>query len=67
MTKQSTTGLSAGDVRTFSKSGNEVRLIARSGKDNWRVERTQGASKGKTMICPGRALIHPQAMESTHD
>lgn len=49
--------MTAGDVKIFIKSGNEVRLIGRSGKNDWVVERTQGASKGKTMICPERALV----------
>lgn len=49
--------MTADDVKIFIKSGNEVRLIKRSGRNDWVVERTQGASKGKTMICPERALV----------
>lgn len=45
-----------GDEKIFAKSGNEVRLIKRSGKDFWVVERTKGRSKGKQMICAERAL-----------
>jgi hypothetical protein len=45
------------ELKIFAKSGNEVRLIERSGKDDWVVERTQGASKGKRMICPERSLV----------
>lgn len=46
----------SGDTKIFTKSGNEVRLVERSGKTDWVVERTKGASRGKRMICPERAL-----------
>ena len=49
--------LSPGKTRIFIKSGNEVRLIERSGRDQWVVERTKGASKGKRMVCPEAALV----------
>lgn len=49
--------MKAGDTKIFVKSGNEVRLVKRSGKSDWVVERTGGASKGKQMICPERALV----------
>lgn len=49
--------MKAGDTKIFVKSGNEVRLIKRSGKHDWVVERTSGASKGKRMICPERGLV----------
>jgi hypothetical protein len=49
--------MEAGDTKIFIKSGNEVRLVERSGQGDWVVERTQGASRGKRMICPERALV----------
>ncbi|WP_207389175.1 hypothetical protein [Marinobacter halodurans] len=51
------TGMKAGEKKIFIKSGNEVRLVERSGQGDWVVERTRGASKGKRMICPERALV----------
>lgn len=44
----------------FLKSGNEVRAIApttNGGRGHWVVERTAGASAGKQMVVPGRALL----------
>ena len=49
--------MKAGEKKIFIKSGNEVRLVERSGQGDWVVERTRGASKGKRMICPERALV----------
>ncbi|WP_286241160.1 hypothetical protein [Neptuniibacter halophilus] len=49
--------MKAGDKKIFTKSGNEVRLIERSG-DGWIVERTKGRSAGKQMWCPERALVN---------
>ena len=46
-----------GANRLFTKSGNKVRLVAPIGDDSWRVERVDGASVGKQMICPSRALV----------
>ena len=46
-----------GDTKIFVKSGNEVVLIEPSGKDDWVVERTKGASAGKQMICPVKSLV----------
>jgi hypothetical protein len=46
-----------GQTKIFIKSGNEVRLVERSGKQDWLVERTKGRSQGKRMICPERALV----------
>lgn len=50
-----------GLIYFFTKSGNEVRAIARAkpygGLTCWTVERTQGVSAGKQMIVPERALV----------
>jgi hypothetical protein len=40
-----------------AEGAKEVRLVERSGRNDWMVERTKGASKGKRMICPERALV----------
>jgi len=40
----------------FQKSMNPVKLIERT-KDNWAVERTHGASKGKRMVVPASGLL----------
>lgn len=56
--------MKVGDKKIFIKSGNEVRLVKRSGKHEWVVERTQGASKGKQMVCLERALIESSATSS---
>lgn len=45
-----------GDFRFFIKSGNRVRLIARGASD-WEVERIDGASSGKRMLCLAGALV----------
>lgn len=50
--------MKTGDTKIFIKSGNEVRLIERTGESEWVVERTKGASKGKQMICPESALVN---------
>lgn len=51
----------AGKTYFFTKSGNEVRVIARAephlGLACWAVERTRGVSAGKQMIVPERALV----------
>lgn len=45
----------------FTKSGNKVRAIAPAqpyrGQAMWEVERTEGASAGKRMDVPARALV----------
>lgn len=46
-----------GEVKIFTKSGNKVRLIERSSGNEWVVERTDGSSKGKRLICRESALI----------
>lgn len=56
--------MKTGQVKVFIKSGNEVRLIKRSGALDWVVERTQGESRGKRMICPERALVEKAELES---
>lgn len=52
--------IQAGSTYIFTKSGNEVRVIAPAspyrGLPMWEVERTQGASAGKRMDVPARAL-----------
>ncbi|WP_156948488.1 hypothetical protein [Marinobacterium jannaschii] len=48
--------MKAGDIKIFTKSGNQVRLIERDG-NGWVVERTRGKSTGKQMWCPDRALV----------
>lgn len=53
--------MKAGDTKMFTKSGNQVRLVEPAGQCDWVVERTKGASKGKRMICPARALVEPQS------
>lgn len=51
----------AGSVYVFTKSGNQVRAIAPvppyRGQPMWEVERTAGASAGKRMDVPARALV----------
>lgn len=42
----------------FTKSGNLVRAVGRSGGKLWTVERVDGASAGKLMIVHERTL-HP--------
>lgn len=53
--------IKAGISYIFTKSGNEVRAIAPTtpyhGLPMWEVERTQGASAGKRMDVPARALV----------
>lgn len=55
-----------GDIKIFAKSGNKARLLARVGDLRklpnamgwcWTVERVDGVSKGKQMICSERALV----------
>ena len=53
--------IEAGKTYFFRKSGNEVRAIAPTtpycGLAMWEVERTAGASAGKRMDLPARALV----------
>jgi hypothetical protein len=53
--------IEAGKCYFFKKSGNEVRAIAPAppylGLAMWEVERTAGASAGKRMDVPARALV----------
>ena len=53
--------IEAGKTYFFTKSGNEVRAIAPTtpyrGQAMWEVERTAGASAGKRMDVPARALL----------
>ena len=53
--------IEAGKTYFFTKSGNEVRAIAPTtpyrGQAMWEVERTGGASAGKRMDVPARALV----------
>jgi hypothetical protein len=50
-----------GKTYIFTKSGNEVRAIAPTtpyrGQVMWEVEHTGGASAGKRMDVPARALV----------
>lgn len=48
-----------GDIKIFTKSGNRVELIKGTGSAEWRVERVDGTSKGKQMICRETALVDP--------
>lgn len=44
----------------FRKSGNRVQAVEPTnygGRGNWVVRRVDGASAGKEMIVPGRALV----------
>ena len=44
----------------FRKSGNRVQTLEPTnygGRGNWLVRRVDGASAGKEMIVPGRALV----------
>lgn len=44
----------------FRKSGNRVQAIEPTnygGRGNWQVRRLDGASAGKEMIVPGKALL----------
>lgn len=53
--------IEAGKDYIFTKSGNTVRTIAPAphyrGLVMWEVERTTGASAGKRMDVPARALV----------
>jgi hypothetical protein len=53
--------INIGETYFFSKSGNEVRAVAPAGAYRglpmWEVERTRGASAGKRMDVPARALV----------
>lgn len=53
--------IEAGKTYFFTKSGNEVRAVAPTtpyrGLVMWEVERTTGASAGKRMDVPARALV----------
>lgn len=60
MAKNQRQRFSAGDIKVFVKSGNEVQLVEPSGNREWVVERTKGASKGKRMICRESALADKQ-------
>lgn len=47
-------------IYIFRKSGNRVQAIEPTdygGRGNWVVRRVDGASAGKEMIVPGRALL----------
>jgi len=47
-------------IYLFRKSGNRVRAIeptSYGGRGNWVVRRVEGASAGKEMVVPGRALV----------
>lgn len=47
-------------VYIFRKSGNRVRALEPTnygGRGNWLVRRVDGASMGKELIVPGRALV----------
>lgn len=63
-TNRKVTPMESGQTKIFTKSGNEVRLVERSSEGEWVVERTQGASRGKRMICPERALVDSLEEES---
>jgi hypothetical protein len=53
--------IEAGKTYYFTKSGNKVRAVAPTtpyrGLAMWEVERTTGASAGKRMDVPARALV----------
>lgn len=53
--------IKVGEIYVFAKSGNEVRVIEPAppyrGQPMWEVARTQGASAGKRMDVPARALV----------
>lgn len=53
--------IEAGQTYFFTKSGNEVCAIEPAppyrGQPMWEVERTTGASAGKRMDVPARALV----------
>ena len=53
--------IEVGKTYFFTKSGNEVRAVAPAppyrGLVMWEVERTTGASAGKRMDVPARALV----------
>ena len=49
--------MKAGQTKIFQKSGNKVRLIMISSPGEWVVERVDGRSAGKQMICRESALV----------
>jgi hypothetical protein len=53
--------IEVGKTYFFTKSGNEVQAVAPTtpyrGLAMWEVERTTGASAGKRMDVPARALV----------
>jgi hypothetical protein len=58
-------GIRRGHLYVFRKSGNLVRAIeptSYGGHGNWTVQRVDGASAGKELIVPGRALLSPRSV-----
>lgn len=50
--------MAPGEVKVFTKSGNNVLLVEISAPDEWVVERIDGASKGKHMVCRESGLTN---------
>lgn len=51
--------MKSGEIRVFTKSGNKVALLEPTDyghPDSWIVERVDGVSKGKQMICNSHCL-----------
>lgn len=46
-----------GEFRVFSKSMRAVRVVAKVSLDEWEVERIDGSSIGKKMICAGQSIL----------
>lgn len=61
--------IQAGETYIFTKSGNEVRAIEPTtpyrGRAMWEVERVKGASAGKRMDVPARALTKRELTGNT--
>lgn len=61
------TAIRRGRLYVVRKSGNLVRTVAPTtygGRGNWVVKRVDGASAGKELIVPGRALLGRSCLEA---
>lgn len=53
-----------GEEKYFIKSGNRVRLVERLAPGLWSVERVDGKSQGKRMLCHEKSLVESMEIAS---